>query len=618
MPRFTTRPEIVGTFGVVTSTHWVATAIGMGVLEKGGNAFDAAVATGFALQVLEPHLNGPGGDAPIILNDARTKRTEVICGQGVAPALATIDAFRKLDLDLVPGTGLLPAVVPGSFDAWMLLLRDHGTLPLADVLGPTIALARDGYPVAWRIPVAIDTVKDFFLEHWPTNAAVWLKGGKAPEAGSLHTNPTLAATYARVLKEADAAGGSREKRIEAARRAWYQGFVADAIDKFYSSQSLMDVSGRRNKGLLRGQDLARWQARKEAPLALDYGRYRVFKCGAWSQGPAALQQLALLKSFGLDGMEPTSPDWVHTVVECAKLAFADREAYYGDPDFVDVPVEALLSAAYNEARAKLVGRQASMELRPGAVGGKARQVDFEAAIRRAAKAKGGGVGEPTLARGVGEPTLSKAHTGHGADELKTTRAGATQGDTCHLDVIDRHGNMVSATPSGGWLQSSPTIPELGFNITTRGQMFWLDAKEPGALEPGKRPRTTLTPGLAERDGEPYLAWGTPGGDQQDQWTVQMLLRHAHAGMNLQEAIDCPAFHSEHFPISFYPRTARPGVVLVEGRMPKETVEELRRRGHIVEVGEDWSEGRLTAASREGRLIKAAANARGMQGYAAGR
>ncbi|KAB2848194.1 MAG: gamma-glutamyltransferase family protein, partial [Hyphomicrobiaceae bacterium] len=427
----------------------------MGILEKGGNAFDAAVAAGFALQVLEPHLNGPGGDVPIILNDVRTKRTEVICGQGVAPALATIDAFRSLDLDLVPGTGLLPAVVPGSFDAWMLLLRDHGTMGLAEVLEPAIALAGEGYPVVWRIPVAIDTVKDFFLEHWPTNAAVWLKNGKAPEAGSLHTNPALAATYARIIKESAAAGGNREKRIEAARRAWYKGFVAEAIDKFYSTACLMDVTGRHHTGLLRGEDLARWQATKEAPLALDYGRYRVFKCGPWSQGPAALQQLALLKNFALDGLDPTSPDWIHAVIECAKLAFADREAYYADPDFVDVPVETLLSPSYNEARAKLVGKEASMELRPGTAGGKKHHVDFEAAVRRAAKAKDGGVGEPTTARGIGEPTMSEAHSGHGADELRTSRLGATRGDTCHLDVIDRHGNMVSATPSGGWLQSSP-------------------------------------------------------------------------------------------------------------------------------------------------------------------
>jgi len=193
-----------------------------------------------------------------------------------------------------------------------------------------------------------------------------------------------------------------------------------------------------------------------------------------------------------------------------------------------------------------------------------------------------------------------------------------RGDTVHFDIVDRAGNMVSATPSGGWLQSSPTIPELGFCLGTRAQMFWLEEGHPAALAPGKRPRTTLTPTMALRDGEPYLAWGTPGGDQQDQWTTQLFMRHVHAGLNLQQAIDAPAWHSEHFPSSFWPREARPGVLVVESRMPRETIRELERRGHIVEVDTDWSEGRLTAAARDGRHRRAAANPRGMQGYAAGR
>ena len=592
---FTTRPEIDGTFGVVTSTHWIGTAVGMAVLEKGGNAFDAGVATAFTLQVVEPHLNGPGGDVPIIVHDARRGRPEVICGQGPAPQAATIAAFRDLGLDMVPGSGLLAACVPGTFEAWMLVLRDYGTLRLADVLAPAIAYARDGYPLVERVSATIATVEGLFREHWPTSAALYLPGGKVPMPGTMFTNPVLADTYARILREAESAGADRVVQIEHARRAWSQGFVAEAIDRFCRSQELMDTSGTPHRGLLAADDMARWQATVEAPLTYDYGRYTVCKAGPWSQGPVMLQQLALLKGFDLAGLDPAGADFIHLQVECAKLAYADRETFYGDPAVSAVPMETLLSDAYNDERRRLVHATASHDLRPGSVEGFGAVVELR-------RAEGGRAAVGAF--GAGEPTAG--------------RIGEVRGDTVHFDIVDRDGNMISATPSGGWLQSSPVIPELGFCLGTRAQMFWLDEKHPAALVPGKRPRSTLSPSLALRDGEAYLAWGSPGGDQQDQWNTQFFLRHVHGGMNLQEAIDAPAWHSEHFPISFWPRTARPGVVVVEGRVSRETVAELERRGHIVEVGPDWSEGRLTAASRDGRRRRAAANPRGMQGYAAGR
>ncbi|MGA7535375.1 MAG: gamma-glutamyltransferase family protein [Pseudolabrys sp.] len=592
---FTTRPEIEGTFGVVASTHWIATAVGMATLEKGGNAFDAAVATAFTLQVVEPHLNGPGGDVPVILYDVKRNRPEVICGQGPAPQAATIAHFRSLGLDMVPGTGLLAACVPGMFDTWMLLLRDYGTMHLADVLGPAISYARNGHPLVERACATIAMVAQLFREHWPTSAAVYLPNGKVPEPGVLFTNRMLADTYTRVLREAESAGGDRVAQIERARKVWSQGFVAEAIDRFCRSQRVMDVTGDRHAGVLAGADMAGWQAHVEPPLTYDYGRYTVCKAGVWSQGPVVLQQLALLKGYDLDSLDPVGPDFVHLQVECAKLAFADRESFYGDPDFVEVPIETLLSDRYNAERRKLVGKQASLELRPGSVKGYGAVVE----MRRAEGARAA-VGS----LGAGEPTVG--------------RLGEVIGDTVHFDIVDVAGNMVSSTPSGGWLQSSPVIPELGFGLGTRAQMFWLDENHPAALAPGKRPRTTLSPTLALRDGEPYLAWGSPGGDQQDQWTTQFFLRHVHAGMNLQESIDAPAWHSEHFPISFWPRTARPGVLVVEKRLPDATISELRARGHDVEVGPGWSEGRLTAASRVGPRRRAAANPRGMQGYAAGR
>jgi gamma-glutamyltranspeptidase/glutathione hydrolase len=592
---FTTRPELDGTFGVVTSTHWIATAVGMATLEKGGNAFDAAVATAFTLQVVEPHLNGPGGDVPVILYDVKRAMPEVVCGQGPAPQAATIAHFRSLGLDMVPGTGLLAACVPGMFDTWMLLLRDYGTMHLADVLAPAISYALNGHPLVERASATIALVEQLFREHWPTSAVIYLPGGAVPAPGTLFTNVTLADTYARVLREAASAGGDRVKQIERARKAWSQGFVAEGIDKFCRTQEVMDVTGERHRGVLTGADMARWQAHVEAPLTYDYGRYTVCKPGVWSQGPVMLQQLALLQGYDLDALDPAGPDFIHLQVECAKLAYADREAFYGDPDFVKVPIETLLSEKYNAERRKLISNKASLDLRPGIVAG------FGGAVQvRREEGPRAAVG----AFGAGEPTVG--------------RLGEVIGDTVHFDIIDQAGNMVSSTPSGGWLQSSPVIPELGFCLGTRAQMFWLDESHPAALVPGKRPRTTLSPTLALRDGEAYLAWGSPGGDQQDQWTAQFFLRHVHANMNLQEAIDAPAWHSEHFPISFWPRTARPGVLVVESRVPEATVKELRARGHEVEVGPAWSEGRLTAASRVGNRRRAAANPRGMQGYAAGR
>jgi gamma-glutamyltranspeptidase / glutathione hydrolase len=589
---FTTRPEIEGTFGVVASTHWIATAVGMAALEKGGNAFDAAVAAAFTLQVVEPHLNGPGGDVPIIVNDVRKLKTEVICGQGPAPAKATIAHYRGLGLDMVPGTGLLAACVPGVFDSWMLLLRDYGTIPLAEALAPAIYYASHGHPLVERASATIASVADHFREHWPTSAAIYMPTGSVPAAGTLFTNPILAETYSRVLREASRAGGDRVAQIEAARKCWSQGFIAEAIDRFCRRQAVMDTSGEPHYGVLTADDMARWRAHVEPPLGYDYGRYTVYKPGPWSQGPVMLQQLALLKAFNIHGADATSAEFVHLLVECSKLAYADREKFYGDPEFTEVPMTTLLSDAYNDERRKLISDQASLEFRPGSVEGFGSVVQMR---REEGRRRAAGAGEPTVAR-----------------------TGEMRGDTVHFDIIDQAGNMVSATPSGGWLQSSPVIPELGFCLGTRAQMFWLEEGHPAALAPGKRPRTTLSPTLALRDGAPYLAWGTPGGDQQDQWATQMFLRHADCGMNLQESIDAPAWHSEHFPISFWPRTARPGALVVEGRLPKPTVQELERRGHLVEVDADWCEGRLTAASREGRRRRAAANPRGMQGYAAGR
>jgi gamma-glutamyltranspeptidase/glutathione hydrolase len=530
---FTTRPELSGRFGMVASTHWLASGTGMAVLEAGGNAFDAAVAAGFVLQVVEPHMNGPGGEVPIIAWSAERGAPFVVCGQGVAPAGATIERFRALGHELVPGTGVLAACVPGAFDAWMHLLAEHGTWRLGDVLRYATEYARGGFPALPAIVAKIEAVRERFETEWPSSAELWLGHGAEIR------NPALAATYERLVREAG-------DDIERAREIWRTGWIAEAIVA--------------HGGWLEAADLAGWRATEEEPVMFDYGGYTVCKTGPWGQGPVFLQQLALL-----EGLELTP----HNIVESAKLCFADREAYYGDA--LPVPLDRLLSRGYAAERRALIGAAADTRGEAGAV---------------------------VSAPGVGEPT---------------------HGDTCHLDVADRFGNLVSATPSGGWLQSSPAIPGLGFCLGTRAQMFRLEEGLPSSLVGGTRPRTTLSPSLALRDGEGFMAFGTPGGDQQDQWSLLFFLRFAGLGMNLQEAIDAPVFHSNHFPSSFFPRAARPGHMEIEERAGADVIEDLRARGHDVEVTGPWTLGRVSAVSRDpDGVLRAAANPRGMQGYAVGR
>jgi gamma-glutamyltranspeptidase / glutathione hydrolase len=593
------------------------------VLEQGGNAFDAAVAVALVLQVTEPHLNGPGGEVPVIAHHAGRAETFVLCGQGTAPAAATLEAFGDLGLDLVPGSGLLAACVPGAFGAWMLLLREYGTLRLRDVMSYAIGYAAGGYPVLPAISWGIASVAELFRDHWPSSAEVYLPGGRVPVPGSLFANPALAATYGRILDEAEKASGDRDEQVEAARRAYYEGFVAEAIAAYVASAKVIDVTGRPHRGLLSYADIAAWRPSLEEPLTFEAGGLTVCKTKPWGQGPVFGQQLALLAGFDLAGEGgPGSAQYVHTVVECAKLAFADREAWYGDPEFTDVPVQALLSPGYAATRRDLVGPQASAELRPGSPDGRTPRLPaFVTGSHDGAggpAAHDGPGGDPNqyvqrparhLDPGTGEPTMRTS-----GPAGSSYRAG----DTCHLDVADRFGNMVSATPSGGWLQSSPVIPGLGFCLGTRAQMFTLTPGLPATLAPGKRPRTTLSPSLALRDREPYLAFGTPGGDQQDQWSLLFFLNHVQFGMNLQQAIDFPSFHSAHMPSSFYPRQAQPLVMDIESRADVSVIEELRRRGHLVNVRPAWSLGRVSAVARRNGVLYAAANPRGMQGYAVGR
>ena len=592
------RPEVTGTFGAVSSTHWLASSAGQAVLDQGGNAFDAAVAAGLVLQVVEPHSCGPAGDVSIALYSAATGQVTIICGQGPMPQAATVKRFRALGLGQIPGSGLLPACVPGGFGGWLRLLAEHGTMRLSDVLGPAIGYAAAGHPILPAAAAAIEVLAPLFADEWPESGRVYLQDGKAPKPGSRVRNEALAATYQRILCEAEAAGPGREAQIEAAADAFYRGFVAEAIDAYVRNNRVLDATGRRHQGFLTADDLAAWRPTTERPASLDYGPYTVCKPGPWSQGPVFLQQLAILEPMDLPALGLGSATYIHTLTEAAKLALADREAWYGDAGSAPVPLDALLSADYAARRRALIGPQADPSPQPGALDG--RRSWLPAA-------------EPDCFAQPDDELLAQLRNGIPTAVRQTARSG----DTCTVTAADRHGNLVAAVPSGGWLKSSPVIPGLGFPLGTRGQTMWLTSGHPNSLVPGKRPRTTLSPTLALRDGKPFLGFGTPGGDQQDQWTLQFFLAVTGFGLDLQAATETTAFYTDHFPASFAPRTARPGVLALEAQCGPGVIQELRDRGHQVDVTPAYSQGKVCAAGFDPdlRLIRAAAGPRGRQAYA---
>ncbi len=603
-PPFPTRPTLRGTFGMAASTHWLATASAQAVLERGGNAFDAAVAGAFVLHVVEPHLNGPGGDVVgLFVTEFEPTNPVVLMGQGPAPAGATVEHYRAEGLDLVPGAGALAAAIPGAVDAWLLLLRDHGSWELPDVLQFAIEYARDGHPMLGRVAATIATVRELFTQHWPTSAEQWMPGGSPVAEDELVVNPALARTLQRLAEAAT--GESRHERIDAARREWREGFVAEAIVEFIRDPHRHSTGGD-HAGVITAADLAGFSAGYESAVTAEFRGHTIAKAGPWGQGPAILQSLAILAGFDDDLLDPSTGVGAHTILESQKLAFADREAYYGDD--TQVPLDYLLSSEYADVRRRLITNSASLQLRPGHVPGV--DASFPPLVEERPAGFAAGTGEPTVERT--EPAIDRS-------EPSVDSSGVTRGDTCHIDVIDRWGNVVSATPSGGWLQSNPTIPELGFCLGTRLQMTWLEPGTPSTLMPGKRPRTTLTPTIVFGPNDSVTALGSPGGDQQDQWQLLYLLRTIIGGYSPQEAIDAPAFHSTAFPESFWPRTWTPAGAVVESRLPEAAIAELVLRGHNVTQAGGWSLGRLSAVGRSASgLLFGAANPRGAQGYAAGR
>lgn len=599
---FTTRPTLTGTFGMSASTHWLATATAQAVLERGGNAFDAAVAGAFVLHVVEPHLNGPGGDLVAIVKSADAETPVVVMGQGPAPARATIEHYRAQGLDLVPGAGALAAAVPGAVDAWLLLLRDHGTWELGDVLAYAIGYARDGHPLVPGAAATIARVAELFRDHWTTSADLWMPDGAPPPAGTLMRNPAYAAVLDALVHASctvrDDGPVGRAARIDAARREWRTGVVAQEAAAFAATPHRHSHGGD-HAGVITADDFAAFEASYEEPVSRTFRGRTVVKAGAWTQGPALLQTLALLEPLDDDLLDPSQEAGAHTILEAQKLALADRDAWFGD---ADVDLDALLADDYVAQRRELIAPIASADFRPGELPGR---TGFRPPLRTA--------DAMPAAAGTGEPTVDRA-------QGRVSRNGETRGDTCHIDVIDRWGNVVSATPSGGWLQSSPVIPALGFCLGTRLQMTWLEPGHASSLTPGRRPRTTLTPTLVLRGGEAEFAIGSPGGDQQDQWQLLALLRIIVGGYTPQQAIDAPALHTTAMPESFWPRTWTPAGAVVEDRLGDAVIDGLVRRGHAVTRAGDWSLGRVSAVGRDldTGLLWAAANPRGMQGYAAGR
>ncbi|MBM2577731.1 gamma-glutamyltransferase [Jannaschia sp. Os4] len=584
------RPELAGTFGMVATTHWLASAAGMRMLELGGTAADAAAAAGITLGVVEPHLCGPLGDMPALVWPAGDDVPHVICGQGPAPAGATRDHYVAEGLDLIPGAGLLATVIPGAWDAWMLMLLRGGSLPLRTVMEPAIAAAH-GHPLLPRAAAGIAEMADLFRAEWPSSAATWLPGGAVPAPGEVFANPALAAFWERLLAEAEAAEG-RAVQIERARTVHAEGFVAEAVQAQIDAGPVMDGTGARRAGALSAGDMAGWRATVEPALAVDHHGWTVWKCGPWTQGPVLLQTLLML-----EGDDLSAPDSTHLAVEALKRAFADREAYYGDPDHSDIPTGTLLSRDFAAARRATIGDAAAGEVAPGPIPG--REAWAAAATRRARMTPG------AAGLGGGEPTM--AHLAN------------ARGDTVHVDVVDRWGNMVSATPSGGWLKSNPVVPGLGVPLNSRAQMFWLEEGRPTTLAPGRRPRTTLSPSMAQAPDGTRMAFGTPGGDQQDQWQAAFLLGMIHRGQGMQAAIEAPLFHTAQLTASFHPRGLRLRHLMIEPHAGEAAIADLRARGHEVEVAEPWSVGRLTAVSRRpDGVMRAAATPRLGQAYAAGR
>ncbi|HVG79983.1 MAG TPA: gamma-glutamyltransferase [Patescibacteria group bacterium] len=545
----TTRPVVSGIQGVIAAGHPLVSMAGMRMLLAGGNAFDAAVAAGFAAAVVEPTASYTlCGECVALVYDARRGETKALSGQGTAPGLATIEAFRGRKLDRIPtGPGSdahLSFTVPGAVDAYLTLLETLGTKTVSEVLVPAVHYAERGFPMYEYMHrlLAIPETRSQFDVYPPGGTAVFYPGGRVPEVGEVFVQPALAGTL-RKLMEADAQGcDHRQAGIAAARQRFYRGDIAATIGAF----------SERLGGLLRASDLAGYRARLEPPVQMTFAGREIVAQAAWTQGPVLLQALGMLATLDLRALGHNSARYIHVVTEALKLAFADREAYYGDAD--SVPMAGLLSPAYARERAALIRSDRAMPEAPAPGDPRGR-----GAVATAERVATGGLG-----------------TG--------VAAGGADGTT-HIAAIDRDGNMVCLTPSGGVFRKSAFAPELGCTLSTRSEMFVLEDGHPNGVVPGKRPRTTLVSYLICEDGVPTTTIGCPGGDDQAQADLQIVLNLLVFGMNPQQAVEAPRFSTQTLVNSFWPRAYKPGQLNVEPGIPERTRAELRALGHgVSEIG----------------------------------
>jgi len=560
--------NLLGYRAAIATEHYLSAQAGMDVLKQGGNAFDAAAAAALVEGVVNPHMFTLGGECPMLLYVQKEAGVVAVNGNTAAPARATVEEYRRLGFELIPPEGVFAAGVPAAFSALMEMLVHYGSLPFEDIAEPAYLLAREGFPVhpgLARMPkFSIQSNREKFLDLWPASAKLYLNADKSvPAVGQRLKNPALANVIETLLGEAKKHHkNGRVSGLKAALKMFHQGDIAGEIASFVANQ----------KGFLSREDLARFQTYIEKPVSAEFRDTTVFKCGPWSQGPVFLQLLRLLEGFDLSALAHNSVDYLHIWIEAAKLAFADREQYYADPRFVEVPMDQLLSTEYNDKRRRLIDIERASGLhRPG---------------------------DPLRLN----PILPE-------DEVFLWESWGY--GTVHVAVIDNHGNMAALTPSGGWISGNEVIPALGFPLTTRLQTFYLDSRHPNVPAPGKRPRTTLSPSLAFRSGRPWMVFGTMGGDQQDQWTSQFFLNRVLFGMSVQEAIEAPKITFNHSPAIFYPHDAFPRQVYLEGRIPAKVAEQLAARGHRLKTGGDWTAGFICAAARgEGGTLEAGADPRG--------
>ena len=546
-------PRMFGTHGGIATEHYLSADAGIEMLRTGGTAVDAAVAAVLVESVVNPQMFSIGGEIPILI--ASNARPNVVCinGNMCAPSRATPAAFRELGHSHIPDEGILAAGVPGCLAALVEAQRQFGRMRFSDVCTHAIDMARTGFPVHAgllnqdKFGVFDNAAK--FRDRWPGSAQLYLPAGIPPAEGTLLRNPSLANVFEHLCAQDRSAGADRDAGLSAVTAAFYRGEIAAEIVKF------ADTYG----GLLQRSDLANFTAPIEATTSIEFGGVELHKCGPWTQGPALLQTLQILRHRDLKGLGHNTCEYIHVVTEAMKLAFADREQYYGDPRHVEVPIAELLSPRYGRARSDLIGMYASREIRPG---------------------------DPKQ----GNALLNRA------EWLGGSSWGA---GTVHVAAVDSEGTVVAMSPSGAWIKSSEVIPALGFPLGSRLSNFHLDPPHhPNLLAPGKRPRTTISPSIALRAGQPWMAFGSMGGDQQDQWQLQFFLNIIVFGMSIQAAIEAPKFSTEHFPAFFSPHDYFLGRLRIEPEVGAKTVGELARRGHDIDVAPSWSEGFLCAARRD--------------------